>query len=148
MLCHVRFHSLFNFTQKLTPEIGRWFWKTPFAHSTCGGWGGCGAWRFYFFYLWNLDEERGREGEVLKSSYRMGQTLKGDQILCGGMNPIDTVFINCTLLSFKMQLIFPGLEYIGILSIHLLLTRCQLHYSSSHCNSCLTLAKLPFIEFS
>ena len=81
MLRHVRFHSLFNFTQKLTPAIG--------------------------------------EGEVLKLSYRMGQTLKGDQILCGGMNPIDTVFINCTLLSFKMQLIFPGLEYIGILSIRL-----------------------------
>ena len=29
MLCHVQFHSLFNFTQKLTPEIGVEFEKQP-----------------------------------------------------------------------------------------------------------------------
>ena len=40
-------------------------------------------------------------------------------MLCGGMTPLDFIFIDCTLLSFKMQVIFPGLEYIGYLSIYL-----------------------------
>ena len=47
-------------------------------------------------------------GKVLKSSYRMGQDLKGKQVLYGGMIPLDTVSINCKLLSFKMQIIIPG----------------------------------------
>ena len=45
--------------------------------------------------------------------------LKLDQMFCGGMTPLDFVFIDCILLSFKMQVIFPGLEYIGYLSIYL-----------------------------
>ena len=67
-------------------------------------------------------------------------------MLCGGKTPLDTVFIDSTLLSFKMQIIFPSIEYIGILLRYTsLLTRCLLHYSSSHWS--LTLAKEPFIEF-
>ena len=74
-------------------------------------------------YLWNADEQRDGDGEVLKSLYKVGKALKEW--------PLDTVLMNGTLLSFKMQIIFPGLKCIGILS----LTRRLLHYSSSHCNS-------------
>ena len=56
-------------------------------------------------------------GEVLKSSYRMGQAW--DQVLHGGMILPNTVFIDIALHSFKMQLNFPGLEEIGILSLYL-----------------------------
>ena len=53
------------------------------------------------------------------------------------------VFIDCTLLSFKIQIIFPGLEYIDILSIYLPFN--QMPATSSHC---LTLPKQSIQELS
>ena len=50
----------------------------------------------------------------------MGQALKGRPNFTWRHDPLDTMFFDCTLLSFKMQRIFPSLEYIGILSIYLL----------------------------
>ena len=49
----------------------------------------------------------------------MEQALNGGPNFMRGQNTLETVIINCTLLSFKMQIILPGPEYIGILSIYL-----------------------------
>ena len=73
-----------------------------------------------YFVSLRIQSECGKNGPE-KTPYldTFHTSLKWDQMLCGGMTPLDFIFIDCTLLSFKMQVIFPGLEYIGYLSIYL-----------------------------
>ena len=75
---------------------------------------------FFWSVFSRIQSECGKNGPE-KTPYldTFHTSLKWDQMLCGGMTPLDFIFIDCTLLSFKMQVIFPGLEYIGYLSIYL-----------------------------
>ena len=65
-----------------------------------------------------MNQELG-SGEILKSSYRMGQALKKRPSFTWGYEPSGHCSSTLHYFFFKMQIIFPGLEEIGILFIYL-----------------------------